>query len=362
MKLSHVIEELTQERGLDRAVLSDIIREGLLAAYEKKYPDYRIVINYNKKTDELEVAAEKEVAKTVSDDAQQISLRKAKGIKPEVSEGELLLIPFELPLGRIEILKIKQMIAQRIQEVEAAAIYKEFKPREGTIVQGVMHKTERSGIVVMLQDTLAFLPRSLMIPEDRPAVGYPVRALLKEVLEEPRQGNQLILDRISPEFLRQLFELEIPEVFEKLVEVKKVVRVPGYKAKVMVSSNDKDIDPVGTCVGVGGARIKPILKELSGEKIDVIPYTSSLEELVKNALKPAEINRVEVSGDEGVAHVWLDEDQRSLAIGRGGQNIMLASQLTGLQINLVKREISDVIFDEEVPADSSIAEEEEESA
>jgi transcription termination/antitermination protein NusA len=338
VKLTHVIEELIQERGLERAVLSEIIREGIFAAYTKKYPEYHIIVDYNKKNDELEIKAQKEVVKVVENEALQISLRKARAYKEDAEEGQMLTIPFELPLGRIEILKIKQMIAQRIQEVEAAAVYKEFKPRENTIVQGVMHKTERNGITIMLHDTMAFLPRSLMIPEDRPAVGYPVRALLKEVLEVPRQGYQLILDRISPEFLHQLFELEIPEVFEKLVEVKKVVRVPGYKAKVLVASHDADIDPVGTCVGVGGARIKPILKELSNEKIDVIPYSDFMEELVKNALKPAEINRVGMV-DAATAQVWLDEDQRSLAIGKGGQNIMLASQLTGVHINLVKNEV-----------------------
>lgn len=353
MKLTHVIEELTQERGLDRSVISDIIREGVLAAYKKKYPNSAISVDYNKKTDEIEVKVEKEVIKSVIDDETQISLRKARSIKEGAQEGDRVILPFELPLGRIEILKIKQLIAQGIQEVESAAVYKEFKSREGTIVQGIMHKMERNGVTIMLQDTLAFLPRSLMAPADRPAVGYPVRALLKDVLEEPRGGNQLILDRISPEFVKELFELEIPEVFEKLVEVKKVVRVAGYKSKVLVASHDKDIDPVGTCVGVGGARIKPILKEIGGEKIDVIPYSESLEELVKNSLKPAEINRVEMVDDQS-AKVWLDEDQRSIAIGKGGQNITLASQLIDVHINLVKNEIPSKPVYNDVTGDTEV--------
>lgn len=345
VKLSHVIEELTQERGLDRNVIGEIIRESMLAAYQKRYPEYEIIVDYNKKTDEIEIKVKKQVTKTVTHEPTQISLRKARTIQENIQEGEEVVVPFDLPLGRIEILKIKQIIAQRIQEVEASVIYKEFKQREGTIVQGIMHKTERNGITVMIQDTLAFLPRSLMIPGDKPAISYPIRSLLKEVLPEPRHGYQLILCRTSTEFLKQLFELEIPEVFEKLVEIKKVVRVPGYKAKVLVASHDKDIDPVGTCVGVGGARIKPILKELSGEKIDVIPYTESIEELVKNSLKPAEINRVEMM-DNKTVNVWLDEDQRSLAIGKGGQNVMLASQLTGVHINLVKNEVQEALYEE----------------
>lgn len=337
MKLSQVIEELTQERGLDRSVLTEIICEGMLTAYKKKYPEYALQVSYNKKTDEIEIQAEKEVVSQVTDDATKISLRKARTIKEDVQLGDKILVPFDQPIGRIEILKAKQIIAQKIRNIESAAIYEEFKPKEGTIVQGTIHKVERNGVTVMLQDTLAFLPKSLMIPGDRVIVGYPIRALLKEVLPEPRHENQLILDRTSPEFLKKLFELEIPEVFEKLVEIKKVVRVPGYKSKVLVVSHDKDIDPVGTCVGVGGSRIKPILKEINGEKIDIIGAARTPEELVKEALKPAEINRVELI-DAHNANVWVDEDQRSIAIGKMGQNIALATQLTGINIHLVKNE------------------------
>lgn len=155
-------------------------------------------------------------------------------------------------------------------------------------------------------------------------------------MTEPRNENQLILDRSSELFLRRLFELEIPEVFEKLIEIKKIVRAPGYKSKVAVISHDPNIDPVGTCVGLGGARIKPILKELGGmEKIDVIAWTDSIESLVVSALKPAEIDRVEMVA-AAAANVWVAEDQRSLAIGKMGQNIALASRLTGIAINLVQ--------------------------
>jgi transcription termination/antitermination protein NusA len=231
-------------------------------------------------------------------------------------------------------LRAKQIIAGKIRKVEATAIYNEFKSKEGTIVHGTIHKNERGGVVVKLGDNMAFLPKSASIPGDKNIVGYPIRALLKEVLLEPRNENQLILDRASELFLQRLFELEIPEIFEKLVEIKKIVRIPGYKSKIAVSSNDANIDPVGTCVGVGGSRIKPILKELGTEKIDIIVWSDNLESLVEDALKPAEINKVEVMN--GVAQVWLDEDQRSLAIGKMGQNIALASRLCGVNIQLVQ--------------------------
>ena len=339
MKLSDVIEELVEERGLDRSVVSGIVCEGMRIAYEKKYPELPIKVNYDRKTDELSIVLPKTVVATVSDEDREISLRKARAINPMVQMGDSLDLPFDKPIGRIEIIKAKQIIGQKIRGIEALAVYQEFKPKEGSIVHGVIHKCERNGATVKVGDTLAFLPKSLMIPEDKCVVGYTIRALLKEVLPEPRNENQLILDRSSADFLQRLFELEIPEVFERLVEVKKVARAAGYKSKVLVVSHDKNIDPVGTCVGVGGARIKPILRELGTEKIDVIPFSRSTEELVKHALKPAEVNRVELV-DSQTANVWLDDDQRSIAIGKMGQNITLASQLAGVLINLVKSESS----------------------
>ena len=305
-----------------------------LAGYEKKYPDLKLRVGFDESSGNLTVESCKEIVSSVENEDSQISLRKARNIDSKVDVGEEMWVPFEKPIGRVEILKAKQIIAQRIKGVEAQGVYDAFKDKEGLIVQGSLYKNERAGSLIKLQDVIAFLPKSLSIPGEKLLPGYPVRALLKEVLAQPKNENQLILDRVSTSFLKKLFELEIPEVFEGLVEVKKMVRDAGYKSKVVVSSHDPNIDPVGTCVGVGGARIKPILKELGGEKIDVINDTTSQEELVRNALKPAEINRVEVI--DGVARVWLNDDQRSLAIGKMGKNIALASELTGLEIELVE--------------------------
>lgn len=334
MKLSQVIEELVEERGLDRTVLSDIVCEGMLAAYSKKYPDLALQVNYNKKTDEIEVNVQKRVVSSVENEDAEISLRKARYANPSTAVGDDVWVPFEDKIGRIEILRAKQVIANKIRLIEAAAVYDEFKDKQGTIVLGVVHKCERAGATVKLDDSLAFLPKSLSIPGEKYSAGYTIRALLKEVLPEPRNDNQLILDRVSPEFLQGLFELEIPEVYEKLVEIKKIARIPGYKSKVIVYSHDKNIDPVGTCVGMGGARIKPILKELGTEKIDVIAWSESSEALIASALKPAVVSRVELVDDRN-AHVWLDEDQRSIAIGKMGQNIALATQLTNFSIHLM---------------------------
>ncbi len=355
MKLSQVIDELVEEKGLDRSVLSGIICEGLLAAYKKRYPDLPIAVAYNKKTDEVEASLEKNVVSSVEDEDLQISLRKARSIKEGVQLGETVAVPFDGTIGRIEILKAKQIIAHRIRAIEYEAVYDEFKSKEGTIVHGVIHKCERHGVTVKIGDAFAFLPKSLLIPSDTCTVGYAIRALLKEVLPEPRNENQLILDRASAEFLKQLFILEVPEIYEKLVEIKRIVRAPGYKSKIVVLSHDKNIDPVGTCVGVGGARIKPILRELGTEKIDIIEATNVLEELIMSALKPAEVNRVELVDDKN-AQVWVDEDQRSVAIGKMGQNIALASQLAGVQIHLVKPEPAEhEIFETEEEQESEVS-------
>ena len=179
------------------------------------------------------------------------------------------------------------------------------------------------------------MPKSLSIPTDKFVIGYTVKALLKEVLVEPRNENQLILDRVNPDFLKKLFEAEIPEVFEKLVEIKKIVRIAGYKSKILVVSHDKNIDPIGTCVGIGGARIKPILKELGMEKVDILSMHGTMEDLIRDALRPAEINRIELLEDKS-ANIWVNDDQRSIAIGKMGQNIALASDLTGISIHIVK--------------------------
>ena len=338
MKLFDVIEELVEERGLDRATLETIVCDGMLAAYQKKFPDLAFKAEVSPETGDLVVFVQKTIVSSVEDEYSQITLKKARNIDKDAALDGTIWVLFDGKIGRIEVLRARQIIAGNIRRVEATAVYNEFKDKQGEIVIGVIHKCERNGISVKLGDTIAFLPHTLSVPGDKCIVGYTTRALLKEVLQEPRNDNQLILDRSSPEFLQQLFELEIPEVFEKLVEIKKIVRTPGYKSKVAVCSHDRNIDPVGTCVGVGGGRIKPILKELGSEKIDIFAWSESLELLIKNALKPAKIDRVELSNDNKTAYVTLDEDQRSLAIGKGGQNIALASRLTGVSIQLVKRE------------------------
>lgn len=333
MNLSDVIETLIEERGLDRDSVISVVCEGVHAAFAKRFPGVVFRVLYNQKAGEVEVFAEKEVVPSVKDVEHEISLRRAKALKPKVKVGDTIDVPFEEKIGRIEILTAKQIIASKIREIEQSAVYREYVDKEGTIISGVVHKRERAGFAVKVGEVIALLPKENIIPQESFRIGGPVRVLLKEVLPVARGDFQLILDRASAEFVKKLLEIEIPEVFEGIVEVKKIVRIAGYKTKAVAVSNSKEIDPVGTCVGVGGSRIKPILRELGQEKIDLIEWSDSLEGLVKNSLKPAEIDKVELEGDKK-AVVWLAQDQRSLAIGKMGQNIMLASKLVGLEIQL----------------------------
>lgn len=340
MNLKQVIDELIEEKGIDRTVLGSIVTDAMLSAYQKKYPSVLFSARYIDSSGDLIILAQKTVVSVVRDSLTEISLKKARFIVKDAEIGTVLTLPFEEKIGRVEILYARQFMAQKIRTIEADAIYVEFKKKQGEIVHGHVHKMERSGVTIKLDDTLAFLPHQNMIPSDKIIVGMPIKTLLKEVYSEPRGDYQLILDRVSSDFLFRLLELEVPEIFERLIEVKKIVRIAGYKSKVIVVSRDKNIDAVGTCVGVGGSRILPILSELGTEKIDIIPWTESIEDLVKNALKPAKVSRVELVGKD-LARVWVDEDQRSYAIGKSGQNIALASRLVGFSIQIAQKNNDD---------------------
>lgn len=338
VNLKQVIDELIREKGLDRSILEKIVCEGMKSAYLKKYPTTTFIISYDHVTGALTILTEKQIVQTVQSNNNEISLKKARYIDKNVQTGETILVPFEGAIGRVEVLHARQVIAQHIRAIEALAVYNEFKTKQNEILHGVYHKTERGGVAIKLDDgSIAFLPTANMSPADKVIIGAPVRCLLKEVLQEPVNDHQIILDRASGAFLRKLMELEIPEVFEKIVEVKTVARIAGYKSKAIVSSREKNIDPVGTCVGIGGSRIKPILTEIGGEKIDIIEYVDSFEEMIKASLKPAKIDRVVVVSKEE-AHVWVEDDQRSYAIGKSGQNIALASRLLGINIKLMQKE------------------------
>lgn len=333
MNLAEVIDGLVEERGLDRDLVSSIVCDGIASAYAKKYPDLDFFVSFNKKTGALEVFTEKEVMQTVTDDDYEISQRKARILNPQANLGDMVAVPFEGAIGRIEILAAKQLIATKIRDLELLAVYNEFKDRKGTIVAGMVHKRERNGWVIKIGEILGLLPKENVVDVELVKIGHQIKMLLQDVLQSVRGDSyQLIFDRASADFVQKLLELEIPEIFEGMVEIKNIVRIAGYKTKAVVVSNSKEIDPVGTCVGVGGSRIKPILRELGQEKVDLIEWTDVAEDFVRDSLKPAEVDKVLIENNK--ATVFLAEDQRSYAIGKMGQNILLASKLTGLEIQL----------------------------
>jgi N utilization substance protein A len=360
VNLTDVIEGLVEERGLDREKVIEIVCEGIRAAYIKRFPDISFLVSFNRKSGNLDVFANKKVVASVVDEDHEISLRKAKILDASAQIDAEIPVPFEEPVGRIEILTAKQIIAGKIRDLEQLAIYNDFKDKKDTIITGNVHKRERAGYAVKIGEIVALLPHDGIIPNEPIKIGHPIRALLKEVYPAAKGDYQLILDRASADFVKKLIEVEIPEVYEGLVEIKKIVRIPGYKTKIVVTSTRREIDPVGTCVGVGGARIKPILREIGQEKIDLIQWNESLEKLVRSSLKPAEVDRVEVVDDNKVV-VWLAPDQRSFAIGKMGQNINLASKLVGVEIQL--QDLSSpqqdlgIYSDEELAARSPVTEE-----
>lgn len=355
MNLSEVIRSLSEERGLDPRVIEGIICDGVLSAYEKRLPGVELRASFDRASGEVVIAVKRHAVTHVVDLEREILIEKARRLVPGAVVGDEVWVPVDAKIGRIEILKARQVIASKIKEVEVREIYEAFKGRVNTIVHGVVYKSESSGTLIKIQDTLAFLPNSLSIPGEKLVVGHTIKALLKEVLEDPRGKNQLVLDRASEQFVCELFALEIPEVFERTIEIKKIVRSPGYKSKLLVVSHDLNVDPVGTCVGVGGSRIKPIIKELAGEKIDILAYSPVSEDMVKAALKPAKIGRVEIV-KAGVAKIWVDEDQRSLVVGRSGQNIMLASRLLNIDIILVgKNEMREQDLSRDLLSDTGLS-------
>lgn len=333
MNLADVIDGLVEERGLDRDLVTSIVCDGIASAYAKKFPDLDFKVRFNKRSGAVEVFTDKEVMQVVTDDDYEISMKKARLLVPAAEYGDMVEVPFDGGIGRIEILAAKQLISTKIRELELLAVYNDFKDRQGTILTGLVHKRERAGWVIKIGEVLGLLPKENVIDPESIKIGHQIKMLLLEVLQIVRGDNyQLIFDRASADFVKKLLELEIPEIFEGMVEIRNIVRIPGYKTKAVVYSHSKEIDPVGTCVGVGGSRIKPILRELGQEKVDLIEWTDVIEDLVRDSLKPAEIDKVLV--EDGRATVFLAEDQRSYAIGKMGQNILLASKLTNMEIQL----------------------------
>jgi len=336
-ELIRIIEQVSRQRNVDKSVLIKAIEDAVRVAARKKFgPDKDIEVNFNEELGEVEVFEFKEVVEKVTDPERQISLEEALKLDPEVQIGDSLGIKLDTnTLGRIAAQAAKQVIMQRFREAERDIIYDDFKDRKGEIVNGIVQRIERNGsIIVNLGRTEAELPPEHQIPNESYKQGDRIRGYIVEVKHFSR-GPQIILSRTHPDFVRVLFENEVPEIAEGIVEIVQVAREPGSRSKIAVRSKDPDVDPVGACVGLKGRRVQAIVQELRGEKIDIVPWSPDPAKFVCNALAPAEIIRVIVDEGSKSMEVVVPDDQLSLAIGKKGQNVRLAARLTGWNIDVI---------------------------
>jgi len=335
-----IVEAVTQiakERNIDRKVLSSILENIFLSMIKRMYgttDNFDIFVNMDK--GEVEIYQIKTIVDQVVDPVKEISIEKAKEVEPDLELGdEFVEIVDPSSFGRRLITSAKQSLNQKIREAEKEILFSEFKDRVGEIIVGDIRQINRDEVLISVENMEVSLSRSEQIYNERYHRGDTIRAVIKEVSQTSR-GPEVIVSRTAPQFLVRLFEIEVPEIYDGIIEIKRVARFPGDRAKVAVSSNDKRIDAVGACVGLKGVRIQAIVKELNNEKIDVINWSSEPEIFINRALSPAKPIRTIVNEENKTANAIIADDQISLAIGKGGQNRQLASMLTGYEITTVK--------------------------
>jgi len=318
--------------------MNDLVRDGILAGLARIHgPNVRAEIDLDDDSGEIDIVVLKRVVEEVEDASAEVSLEKARWDDPTFEIGDVMEIPVDFSqFGRNAVMATKQRIMQRVREEERDRVRDEFADRVGELLSGEVQQIERGKIVVMLnraRDAEAIIPWKDQNPRERFRQGDPIRAVLKKVEETPR-GPRLILSRADPLFVEALFRLEVPEIFQGIVEIKERAREVGGRTKIAVWSRDESIDPVGACVGLKGSRVQAVVSELGGERIDIVPWHPDSEIFARRALAPARVSKVVSDPSRQVITAIVDEDQLSLAIGRNGQNVRLASQLIGWQIDL----------------------------
>ena len=333
--IKRVVEQISRDKGIDRDILVKAVEEALKSAARKKFGSkIDIETQYNVKTGEIEVFQFKEVADIITDPETQICLEEGRKLDPECEIGDSLGMKMDTAdFGRIAAQSAKQVIIQKMKDAERDAVYSSFVDRKGDIINGIVQRIDHGNIIVNLGQTEAVLPADQQIPKESYRRGDRIRAYIQDVKEESR-GPQVILSRTHPNFLINLFKTEVPEISEGIVVIKGAAREPGIRAKFSVVSNDSDIDPVGACVGVKGSRVQSVVQELRGEKIDIIPWHMDAAKYVCNALAPAEIMRVIIDETKHAMEVIVPDEFLSIAIGKRGQNVRLASKLTGWQLDV----------------------------
>ena len=330
-----VIEQVSRDQGIDKEVLITTLEEALRSAVRKKFgTEVDIEVRYNDELGEIEVFQFKDVVEKVTKPELQIDLEGGRKLDSGCEVGDSIGTKMDTAtFGRIAAQSAKQVIIQKMRDAERSVVYESFINRKGEIVNGIVQRVDKRDIIVNLGRTEAILPVREQVPKETYRRGDRIRAYILDVLHESR-GPQIILSRTHPELLVALFKTEVPEISEGIVNIIVAAREPGGRAKIAVTSNDSDIDPVGACVGMKGTRVQSVVHELKGEKIDIIPWRSDPAKFVCNALAPAEVSRVVIDEANRSMEVIVPDEYLSVAIGRRGQNVRLASKLTGWNIDV----------------------------
>jgi len=338
LELLQTAEAVAREKMIDPDLVVQAMEDSLARAAKSRYGnDLDIRVKIDRKTGRATFTRVRTVVEdeVLENHHAQLTLGQAQKIRPEAAIGDE--IADEVPpvdMGRIAAQSAKQVILQKVREAERDSQYEQFKDRQGTIINGVVKREEYGNIIVDIGRGEGVLKRHDKIGRESYRIGDRIRAYIKEVRREPR-GPQVLLSRTAPEFMAELFKMEVPEVYDGIIEIKAVARDPGSRAKIAVISYDSSIDPVGACVGMRGSRVQAVVNELQGEKIDIIPWNADAPTFLVNALQPAEVTKVVLDDEGGRIEVVVPDEQLSLAIGRRGQNVRLASQLTGLDIDIM---------------------------
>jgi N utilization substance protein A len=335
-ELISVIDEIGRQKGIDKARVIGAIESALQTAAKKRFGQAEnIQVEIDPKTGEISVVSKKIIVDQVSNPKAEISLQEARQYDSGAEVGDEIGSLIEMnELGRIAAQTAKQVIFQKVREAEWEAVQKEYSTRQGDLVNGIILGMERRNYLVDLGKTEAILPIQEQIPRETYRRGDRVKAMLLEVRRTPKDV-QVILSRSHPQFVAKLFELEVPEIMEKIIEIKSVVREPGDRTKIAVTSREKAVDPVGACVGIKGSRVQAVVRELRGEKIDIITWTQDPRVFIAEALNPATIEKVGIDEEKKSALVVAADSQLSLAIGKNGQNVRLAARLTGWKIDII---------------------------
>jgi len=334
-ELVQVIDQISKEKGISREMVIEAVEAALVSAAKKKYGAQRIAVQIDPKRGDIVMYAYKKVVPEVTNPDEEITLDDAVTLFPEAQlDGEVpLQVEFE-GFGRIAAQTARQVIVQKVREAERDVVFKEFNDKIGLLVNGIVLRHEKGAYFIDLGKTEAVLPAREQVPRENYRRGDRIRALVLEV-KDTSKGPQVVLSRSHPDFVAKLFEMEVPEIYENIVEVKGVVREAGDRTKIAVASKESQVDPVGACVGMKGARVQAVVRELRGEKIDIIPWSEDPRIFIAKALSPAVVEKVGVTEEDRSALAVVADAQLSLAIGKKGQNVRLAAKLTGWKIDIL---------------------------